>query len=421
MNYGSGIPRLTMESLLPCSNQLIKKAKKNLGKLLWLYFVDNSIYALVKGSGEAIHSINIDQYGNAICSCQNETYRSSLVCKHILIVLYQLGEKKAIEVIDKMFYKDKEKEVIEMDANYVKTNLEGINKLIGGLPIGSGLMIIGWHAVGKTIILTQFAFEVMMHYLSQKQIANALILDTEGNRHSYELWAEELKTRYGLDTQLVEILVDFKIIRAATKDKKEEKDIVIIGSDPAKYDQKKNTLFFMDVRGIDKIVALFGRQCEMRVSEGGKIDLYPTPNWQFNALNSVIGDFILKNNVRYLGIDSVSTPLLEFGTTQQNYPARFTATNFWLLPAEQLAKSCNLVLVGNVHVTKRPDNPYDVPDHFGGKGIGHVFKFGLELKRKKDNIRELRLERAPKAPDKGKSCDLILTDVGFLDHVEKGK
>lgn len=432
MNYGIGTQHATMESLLPCSNQLIKKAKKNLGKLLWLWEIDNSVYALVKGSGEAIHSINIDQDGNSICSCENETYRSSLVCKHLLIVLYQLGEKKAIEAIDRIFYKDKEKEEYKMDDGYYLpcSNLKAINELIGGLPIGTGLMICGWHATGKSIAIMHMLFEVINYYLTQNKIVNALIIDTEGNRHSYDAWFEELRTRYELkDMQIVEILVDFKPL----KEDKNKSGIALIGSIPKAYDETKSTLFFMDVRGITKLIALSGRQCRVEISEetantkGGKITLVPVKHgWVFNAIDSPIGMFCKDRNVKFIGIDSISTPLLEFGTdAMQGNPARASATNYWLLPLEQLSKTLNLVFVGSAHLTKQPDSPYARADHFGGKHMGHIHKFVFELKKfeKKElaNVRELVVERAPRVADRSKSRRLDLTDVGFLDHVEKGK
>lgn len=281
-------------------------------------------------------------------------------------------------------------------AEYIKSNLEAINKLIGGIPIGTGTMIMGQHTAGKTLLILQIIFDIIKK-------GNVLLIDSEGNKHSFEPWMNTFKTRFDTDIQIVDLAFDSKVELT-----------------PKEFDKNKPIVFIADITGIHEMLTFHGRQCEFKISEGGKLELTPVDGgYLYDVSLSPIAKFIAKNNIKGVIYDSISMPACDFLSSRQNAPARSDAIKTWLSVAMQLGIKHNIAFIGTSHITKDPTNKYDRVDHYGGKAVAHVFKFVLLLKKGQDTNRELIVERAPTLPDMKEKKMLKITDIGFMDLDEK--
>lgn len=260
----------------------------------------------------------------------------------------------------------------------------GIDGFIGGIPKGTALGIVGPSASGKTILTVQMAYDVML-----AESANSVFIDTEGNGHVHEPWVDNFNSEFDAEVQYIECEYD------DNSGKIEKFDI--------EDDEADHYMYVIDVRHMPAILDMVGREEDIEVSSNGKITLTPTPQWSNDIFDSPIGDFVLENTVKYLGIDSVTNPLTEFEGGQQNLPARSKATNLLMLQVQKLAQKTDLAVTTIHHETFNPQNSFDKASEKGGKAIGYNHKYMIHLQ----NETTSRTPKAKKRPDHVRACWII--------------
>lgn len=348
---------------------------------------------VISSSSETQYTPSVRLDGTFRCGCPYSGFHEKL-CSHIAALLLKADEqaKPFIEALTKR---------PKLPFTYYPANLEPFNDLIGGLPIGSALGIYGPFTSGKTILTLQLAFSVN---------GNALFIDTEGSGYSYHYWTQRLGELYNRPT-VVECV--------QTKLEEENKKVKLSIQDIS--DSDEGTFYVMDVRGLDKILALHGRPVKIQL-KGEKFSLSPREHWYSDIWDIPLAAFIQKHNIKYLVYDSISQPLAGLISERHNFPVRNNACNLWLTQAERLAEFYNLIVIGTHHETKDPTVPFSLPKALGGGAVGYNFKFqvylGLLTQSPKESRRVLKINRHPYKPPFAERKLLMLTDNGFKE-IEK--
>jgi len=374
------------------------------------------IWAEVKGkSGEDVHTPSIKVDGTWSCGCEAGAFGADkFMCSHQVANILahgDLAQPYLQAVLARKLSGNKEEEKVKPATiapslfRFLSTGLKAWDELVGGLPLGGLTGIFGPHQAGKTIAVEQFAFQCM------KELGgNALVVDTEGSGFNYTLWAPVLAKRYGVEADLVGLAVD------------ENGEVEI-----PKLDRNKRYVIICDAREIEKILAFHGKAVELEIKEA-KISVLPKKDgWKTKVEESQIYKLLKECNIKYLAYDSITNPLLEFGSERQNFPARANCTSIWLIQAEKLAERLRIPVVCTIHETIDPANPFPEPRHSGGAIVGYTFKFvtylthipvkGL-IKFPKDppaGLRAISLERHPIKPPWGEVKYLQLTSEGYKD------
>ncbi|MHA1882597.1 MAG: hypothetical protein ACTSUO_06090 [Candidatus Thorarchaeota archaeon] len=392
---------------LIASDKVIEKAKKNIRRVISYETTENSVSGIVYSSkGDKRHSVMIRSDGEISCTC-HAGFIGRSACWHSVALLLSIKEdirKKYVKAVVNKYLQSKPS---ELSIEYFQTSVDGVNDLVGGLPVGTPLGIVGPYQGGKTILNIQFGFDII-----RRKNKSAIFLDTEGNVYSYYGWVERFSKTYDIKPKIYEChprIVEGGLVMDYPKDVKTPAIIVV------------------DARDIEKILALHGRQCRVVVKES-KFGLEPVEKgWSKTIEETPMAKLIEKTDAGYLSYDSITTPLNEFGIERQNFPVRASATNYWTIQMEKLAERYWIPVVGVVHDTLNPTNQFDRPKHKGGKSIGHFFKFLIYLQKgrsthtpktekRPQDVREMWVLRHPyKAPwDEYKL--LRITDGGWRDY-----
>lgn len=298
-------------------------------------------------------------------------------------------------------------------GGYLTTELQAINNLMGGIPVGTMCGLCGAHEAGKTIITIQFAMEAM-----KVRGGNALILDTEGSGYTYTDWVEKLNARYGMEAEVVPVTLNLKESKSGT-------------SLELKPDKKvdNHAIYVLDERNLQTILKLLGRGCNFINSDtSGRFSIkIDSETWEDDVRETPVGKFIGKHSVTYMAMDSISYPFLEFGNQRENFPARSQATG-WLMGAlQQLANRFNLIQFGVMHQSIDDQDIYSRPKVLGGKNVSHSYKFIMYINREQSThtppawkkrpktVRELRLLRHPSRAPWERAVYMNLTHEGMID------
>lgn len=392
------------------SPDTVAKAKRMQPHVRRVNVANNMLSGEVASEDEStIYTPSVKETGEIMCGCPAGSRQRA--CWHLCAIFITTKKRPAaknfIRKIAERYIDEtppsppKEQE----DDNYIMTGMEGFDSLVGGLAKAGALAVVGPYRSGKTILNIQLACITI-----KETGKNALIVDTEGNLHAYRHWGKVFDKRY-------DIGMDLSFTKARL-----EKDTISV---PA-AEHKKSTLFVVDVRNIEKILALHGRHAKLGF-KGGKMTLIPEPNGWKEIPESPIGRLINKNTVGFLGYDSITAPLLDFGTERQNFPARANATNLWLLQVEKAAEEFGCVVVGILHESVDPTSTFSKPKHTGGKSVGYTFKSMIYIthlrsghtpstSKRPEYVREIWNMRHPyKAPWQTYQ-ELELCDEGFRDY-----
>ena len=306
---------------------------------------------------------------------------------------------------------------------YVSSMIEGINTLIGGLPVGSMLGLYGMAEAGKTTLAFHMIYDRLIE--NNKNPSNALIFDTEGSEYTYIEWLERLNERHGVDVGLKWLHYNPDTLKISeTSDNKEHHCYIYV----------------LDVRTLEHILAFHGRGCSISISKvrntrsgeikGGKITLKPENSLWTTLNDSPLGEIVEEKEIGILLYDSITNPLTIFGSQEENLPARANCTSWWLTRVQELAEAKDLVVIGVMHETSNPQREWERPGYEGGKTIEHNFKFVVYISLGKSKrtpktpqndtswhptTRELRNARHPSKKPFEMYVKLDLTDSGFVD------
>lgn len=378
----------------------------------------HSIYGIIQSINGNIYTPFV-HYTVATCGCKYFYYTQS-ICSH----LYKLLQNNT-HYINQGEHK--------MIPRYTKTSLEGINELMGGLPVGSPTGIYGHPASGKTIFSNQMVFEMMYKYKNQEQ-RNGLIIDTEGSTHTLVGWHKIFNKKYKLKTDI--IFIEPKVIKTKAGrgySRKLELTYSLLKKnktteiDPE--DIENQTLFVMDIRNVKKLMIMLGRGSHLVVSKKGKITIKADDKfWMTEIEDTPLYKLIKENNIKVLDLDSISYPMQIFGNERMNFPERATASNWIMAPLHNISEELNIVSFIIAHETIDPSDAYGKPEYTGGKAIKHSLKFILymsettssntprtNLQYRPPTVREVWNKRHPVKMGWAKPVFINLTDKGFVD------
>lgn len=342
-------------------------------------YLPDLIGGIVEGSDGMVHTPSIYFDGRRYCGCRGYWYSEDDVCSHIVATIESVVPE---ETRDRLYYGIRNGSPMT-ESQYVHTTLKPWNRMMstdgdasgGGIPHRSPFALAGRYKAGKTILSYQLVFEAL-----RNAGGNALIVDTESSLDTYQDWQPTFESRYGIDVNLTEIYPTVRGDDVSWGD---------YGTDP----DADHQIFVMDVRSLEDILTIHGRPMRMDTS-GGKMQIMPNGDFD-RALDSPIGKFVRSKDIEMVVYDSISNPLEIFTNRQPDRPARAKATNWWLLPAQEIAQKERTMQVYVTHLTKNPSQQSDRPEILGGKAVGHQTKYQVYLREAHKNLRALKLFRHP--------------------------
>lgn len=355
------------------SNKTIEKGYKKEGNIKHIHRNSNGIFGEIYSSSmENIYVAKVYFNGEMCCSCKSGLCGSRR-CWHICALFHMMDAYERDWYV-RTALEDKRGKTMNYQ-DFIDVNALGVNDLIGGLPIGSAMGLVGPHASGKTILNMHFLYET----LRSTNTNCGVIVDTEGSPQSFNGWANILNERYGMDLEVHYIPI------------KLNKGNLIVPKVPT------SGIIVLSCRDIQRLLWMHGRKAFMKISNG-KITMKPQDDgWEPDIRDSKMGKILsrLGSNCRFLSYDSISFPLADFGSERVNFPARGSATAWWLFSIERLAEEFNLFTTGILHESVDPGKQYDRPKIFGGKVVGHTFKFLVYISKE-------RTRRTPKTEKRGR-------------------
>lgn len=373
-----------------------------------VHYGNESIYGSVPSNGR-VHHCRVSFDGRRMCDCRGYYFHGS--CSHLVELVEDIPSQNAREALLNALDIDPENpNMTTQEHNLtIKTTTEPFNRMMsptddpshpmGGIPKKTGIGISGRPEAGKTTLSFQLGHEVMR---VKGEGSNILLFDTEGSIHTYHGWADTFRNRYGLDTSLtsVEPVVNNGEVKTMRMERDPDAD---------------HQIFIMDVRELEKILAIHGRPGRVD-TEDGKMKIQPNGPHVSDIGDAPIGQFVFQNNIDYIAYDSITNPLEQFTNRQQDRPTRAKATAWWMLQAQALAEERDMVQAYITHLSKNPTNPYSRPDVLGGKNIKHQIKYSIYMRHDSDNERELKLFRHPaKEPWEDSWYMDLQTGKGFVD------
>ena len=378
---------------------------KIIGKV---HSTEHSIYATVQSCNSGELYTPYIHYGDINCGCQKHYY-SQKICSHVMTLLNHNPKFK-----EKVFVGEK------MIPEYIRAaRLKAINRLMGGIPVGSPVGIYGKAQAGKTILAFQLLFEVLNKNPSQ----NAIVVDTEGSSHTLAEWHPKFNKRYKMESDLV--FIETKI---------EQRKVGRGFSYKLKYDYTPKTfkspaIFILDLRSIEKLLAILGNGANIEMSKNGKISLKADQKFWVNEIESSPMYKILDdNNVKGMMLDSISYPLQIFGVARENFPSRAQAASWIMSPLHLLTEERRMCTFITAHESSDPADAYARPSYTGGKAVMHSIKFMLYISEKAtsktprtdyssrdENTRELWNQRHASKPPWKQYQFIKLTSSGYRD------
>lgn len=382
---------------------VIKSAKKHY--ICSVKLSKHSIYGIVKSHKSKKCYTPFISYGNYSCGCENFLY-TQRVCSHILALLYDNIKR------NRKYFEEIIVGGTEMKLRYIKTSLEGFNDLVGGIPIGTPIGLIGHPEAGKTILTVQLIHEL----LAKKTDKNALMIDTEGSGDTVVGWNEILNKRFETNIELISA----KVIN--------ENDKFKLEFTPKKWDDQ--AIFIFDLRSLKRLLRFFGRGARIKISNNsGKIGIKAdSKTWVTEIEEALIYQIVEDYNIKGITLDSVSAPLKIFGTEQENYPARANCANWLMAPLHDISETFKLCTLITLHETLNPTDMYAKPSFAGGNAVAHSLKYVMYMSEKAtshtphtDNknrgitVRELWNKRHPTRAPFSQYRYINLKSNGFVD------
>jgi hypothetical protein len=119
--------------------------------------------------------------------------------------------------------------------------------------------------------------------------------------------------------------------------------------------------------------------------------------------------------------------MLEFGTNQENYPARADAQSKWLCQLQAVGEYYNTVNIGVLQESINPQDRYSRPTFHGGKAVGYVMKYITYItaergshtpstEKRPDHVREFWIMRHPSKKEWTTYGEFGLANDGYTDY-----
>jgi predicted ATP-dependent serine protease len=311
-----------------------------------------------------------------LCTCPAGSFGNNK-CKHKKVL-----EKLPIE------FGDIKKQIVKFPST-----LEGFNKAFGGSLYSSDEMVAfyGKPKSGKSLLLTQEMFGLA------SQGYNILYIGTEGGEQEMiARWYDVFSARFFVGVK---------------------------GIGKMYLETRKSLESLMEYFGYKVRVSYVSKK--KFKGEGAEADANDKGKMEFRVVDKYdkieIDDFIEKNHVNMVILDSLTSPIRQSITDeQQNNPAKASATALIcgkLLKLQEKYK-VGLVVVG--HAMFNPADPYETSAQLrGGIVVAHYCKRVLYIdKRDKTALRDYRRVWVARAEDKPEFAEVIglkISDAGVDD------
>ena len=163
--------------------------------------------------------------------------------------------------------------------------------------------------------------------------------------------------------------------------------------------------------------------------KGSKYTVIKTGETEFDK--AALVKLIRKENIGVVIYDSVTAPFREFGSAQQNFPARADAMGYLYNQMLEIIDREKVIMFGAHHASLNPTNPFVEAQIRGGSTVKYFSKIILYMQRfrskKKADFRKLHLVRYFDRPAWSEMRLLHYTSDGIVDitademiEIEKG-
>jgi len=256
--------------------------------------------------------------------------------------------------------------------NLIKSNLEGLNSLVGGYDKKNRMSIFSKPMVGKTLFLLQEAF-----WIAKTTGKKVLFIDTEGDKDLFlDVWSSKFEERFGI---------------------------------------KRDRIIVKEVRDINPIMEFHGVKIKVNISKKGSkltVNKIEEVEIEESELSKIVG----KRRIGTVIYDSITASFKEFGTGTPNLPARADVMGFLYNRIDKLIDKKKVTVITSHHLSKNPTDPRAEERMKGGDSIYYTSKVILQLKKfrtdKLENYRMLVLVRYPNKPK--------FSDVRYLRYDDNG-
>jgi len=316
----------------------------------------------------------------AFCSCPSFLFRKKY-CKHIKELFKEIG--------DELSYKVK----VEKPAEKFDSSLEILNDLFQD-SLYNSRQIVGVYGkpnIGKSLMATQEAC-----YLAS-QGKNVLYIDTEGSAESmFDKWGDVFEERFGEGSGEIYIVTRL-VLRDLLRFLGWDADVVYKTSSSEKSSKKKGKL-------------------EFRVIQRLK--------------TSQLEECVKSDDIDFIILDSITSPLRRFTTEQQNFPARASCTAFILKELIGMQENYNVGVLVTNHASWNPaamphEKGIENVEVTGGVVVHHYLKRILYLDRRgttaAKNYRRFWLVRGENFPEWSGVRIAKIDDEGYHDILDKKK
>jgi hypothetical protein len=361
-------------------------------------------------TGDGVYSILINERG-ALCSCQGYHFskKKPKSCEHLETFVYLLklrGVKlKMTETLDRR----------------IKTSIDSYNELTGGIPVSVPIGYTGEPWVGKSLLETQFYYDIVPYLKKMKKPHNILVLDPEKNLATNLLskWIPKFNVRFKQKFVIDSCRLDKRHLK-----KTGEVKMKTIYKDPAVDEDARITAVM--IGDIKDLQILFGRKSHIfisspkidektgeRTSDGGQATVVPD-EWLDDIWQTPIAKWVENMNIGCLVIDSFTQAFAAaFGISRQTWPGRATANMTVLSQIHELAIEYDpFVVMATHHLTADPSNTRSRTAPTGGNPVGYNFKEVMRITRPSGDYRDFKVMRYGDKP-KGKSARARIRERGY--------
>jgi len=273
-----------------------------------------------------------------------------------------------------------------MPSNIAKTNIQAINEIWGGLPLGILINSFGIPGSGKTtgdlwmgLGRMQDTKKNFLVIDAEKGFADHVLQDTYDEKGNLirKGWLSIYNEMNGTDFGVVHKKLDFKTWKRSPSTIMPYKEMKV----QDKFKGKSLNVHVISIANIKQMLTLIGTPCDIEV--GSKFKLIPS-NW--NVFDG--GDILESPLCRYIDdpngedefcgfmVDSLTYLVKFFGTEQQSFPTRDTAQSLIINQlGELLFEYDDMFGIVITHGSKSPADIYAVSRPVGGKSVGHGFKY----------------------------------------------
>lgn len=316
-------------------------------------------------------------YGlEGVCACDGWRYGRVKLCKHNKGVYESMNEQEK-----KDFFND--------ELFYTSSSIAKINEMQIGWPVGTIQALSGRSRSGKTLLMLQDAM-----YTQKDTGKNILLVMSEAwdSKFQIEPWVKRINNRFKTNYKTELWLLDeptylnscFVRNQNDSVKKKDGKPVFKFHYNipwiKNKIDDKEQKVIAIQLPSLFSLFLIVGTPAMVRNTEGGQQQIKPRPEWEMSMfLTTPLGEIIANNNIGFMGLDSLSSPLKNiFIGGEQTFNARSNAEAMILSRFDYLCKVFRTPCIILHHLSENPARATKAKA-YGGAMVLFTHKFELEV------------------------------------------